>query len=59
MLTLMGMASKGQPRLHITHEKRDSKDNVLELTTIGVPEDPVEDEATFEYWLSHFGGQHA
>jgi len=59
MLTLMGMGAKNvQPKLHIIHEVRDSKDNVRELTTIGVPEDEDEEQASWEYWLSHTGGIH-
>lgn len=61
MLTLMGLRpEKGvQPRLHITHEVRDGKDNVLELHTIGVPDDDEEEEETgWAYWLSHTGGIH-
>lgn len=59
MLTLMGFKpEKGvQPRLHITKEVRDEKDNVLELHTVGVPDDDEEEEETgWAYWLSHTGG---
>lgn len=56
MLTLMGIKDE-QPRLHITKEVRDAKDNVLELHTIGVPdEDPEEEDTRWAYWLSHSAG---
>lgn len=55
MLTLMGVRSSAtQPRLHITKEVRDEQDNVLELHTVGVPDDDVEESETgWAYWLSH------
>lgn len=57
-LHLMGVKDqKVQPRLHITKEVRDEKDNVLELHTIGVPDDDEEEESNrWAYWLSHTGG---
>lgn len=57
MLTLMNVKSAAlQPRLHITHEERDAKDNVLVLHTVGVPDDDVEEEDNrWSYWLNSVG----
>lgn len=53
MLTLMNVKSSDvQPKLHITHEERDEKDNVLTLHTVGVPDDDDEEECVkWDYWL--------